>query len=204
MRLGLAGLLIACAFGLGLLLGHSLRLAPVWTTATNTQDWPHQELRLLASAYDRIQHDLNRQPDGSAATSLLREQTTILRAISAAVNSMSGVIVPEGANTTLLSPPNETREDIAGVLMEAVPTQQQPDLRAGLDTSRVVPAPDLDHLTFDPDLRAPVQQRKPERKRRTDKLDEDKSTSPETRSAPQDRATAPKVAEPPAASAGNE
>ena len=162
MRLAVIGL--AVVLGMGAVLLHRA-IAP--TIAEDAQGWRAQRLLFLKAAYDRVQADLEREPDKAAAASMRRQQAAILEDIATVANDLPDDGVPEGIKPLLPVPEPPNTEQLAE-LIETVQADKPIELRSGLGAARL-PAPDLDGLDADPDLRAPIYPRAPRRKPPRDK-----------------------------------
>lgn len=156
MRLALVGLFVGGGLGLSLLFGWSWS-ASAPATAADSPPWQLRELVFLKAAYDRIQQDLARQPQGAA--SLQAEQDRIVRQMAETARLLPADAVPAELRELLAATgaPAPAEDASLSQLIEAVAseTQETPDLRAGLGG---VPQPvaEIAEFAIDPELRRPI------------------------------------------------
>jgi hypothetical protein len=131
-------------------------LSDWWLTRTtsDTQEWRVRRVSVLKDAYDRVQADLDRQPQGPVLESLLRSQRAISDAIAETTRGLPPDLLPETVQRLLIRPetPVEHARD-AVVVGDAIPGRAE--LAVGL-TAPPATMLDISGLSIDPELHKPL------------------------------------------------
>ena len=155
MRSGLIGLLAAGGLGLCLIVGWNWPASLSAATEEGTP-WQIRELLFLKAAYDRMQDDLARDPEGR--DTLRAERDRVVRQMAETAKLAPPDDVPAEIRRLLASSQELPQVENAALttLIETVAIQEyEPELRAGLGPS-APPGIDFSEFAIDPGIRQPI------------------------------------------------